>query len=288
MGRRSVLVFDCTSTCRTKPLESGKTCVIRPMSQEFLGAFSSTIRTMSPVAKFLLFLFHFCLIWSSGRYSLVHRFQNKLAMYWIWRHLLFPWQSLGLKTPGGRNGFDLSSKRWFGVRGSKSPGSLETVVMGRSFMIASTSQKSVASPSSSSFCSCVRALRMRLTVLICLSQIPPWWEPAGGLNIQFISSLRSLFWICVWFNSCIASFSSRSALTKLVPLSDLMTLTGPLLAMNLLMALMQESELRLCASSRWTALMFRQVKITPYLLTVALLCFNSNGPKKSTRADHQG
>ena len=41
-------------------------------------------------------------------------------------------------------------------------------------------------PSSSIVCSLINALNIFLTVLMHLSHTPPWWEPAGGLNVHLI------------------------------------------------------------------------------------------------------
>ena len=58
------------------------------------------------------------------------------------------------------------------------------------------------------------------------------------------------------------SRSSFSLLEKLVPLSERMSLTWPLLAMNLLSANRKESVSKLCATSMCTARMAKHVKIT--------------------------
>ena len=81
-------------------------------------------------------------------------------------------------------------KQMVGVKGSKSRGSSETLVMGRPFTMASTSHIRVVRPSSSSTCSFVMALKTLRTVRIHRSHTPPWWEPAGGLNVHLVLRWR--------------------------------------------------------------------------------------------------
>ena len=64
--------------------------------------------------------------------------------------------------------------------------------------------------------------------------------------------------------------SSLSAPIKLVPLSHLITLTLPLLAINLLRACMKASVSILLTVSMCIALHDKQVKIDPYLLSSLL------------------
>ncbi len=163
-----VLVF--TWACLTRPLLSVNVCSTRPITQEFRGADSSAINTMSPGFRFFIRLCHFCLSCKSGRYSLTQRFQNRSAIYWTWRHLRLEYRSALSKTPGDIDGFTFSSSKWFGVRGSKSFGSLDTLVMGRLLIIASTSHKSVWRLSSSRDCCFTMELRIFRTVRICRSQ----------------------------------------------------------------------------------------------------------------------
>ena len=141
LSRMLDLVFNLT--CRTKPLESGIVCRTRPISQELRGAVSSTMRTRSPGAKLLLTLFHFCLSCKSGKYSFAQRLQNKSAMYCTCLQRLLQYMSSFLNTPGGIQGLHFSWSRWFGVSASRSPGSSDSGVSGRSLSIASTSQSAV-------------------------------------------------------------------------------------------------------------------------------------------------
>lgn len=76
-----------------------------------------------------------------------------------------------------------------------------------------------------------------------------------------------------------AVLSSGSAPTKFVPLSERISITCPLPAMNQRMALLQESVSKEEATSVCTALIAKQVKMTPYLFTMLLPRFTWNGPK---------
>lgn len=56
-------------------------------------------------------------------------------------------------------------------------------------------------------------------------------------------------------------FNSSTAPTKFVPQSERIILTGPLIEINLLSALMNEDELSSSTTSRWTLRVVKQVKI---------------------------
>lgn len=79
----------------------------------------------------------------------------------------------------------------------------------------STSRIKVCKDSSSKrlACSLRRVARTLRTVLMCLSQTPPMWLAAGGLNLQSICCRRSFSVISSWFISLIATRSSLSAPT---------------------------------------------------------------------------
>ena len=246
------------------------------MSSTFLFFF------FSPVVKFLCGVSHFCLSWRSGKYSLVHLVQNRLAIYCICLHRRRAYWSSLSKTPGGMLGCVFISNRWLGVKASTSLRSSEDWVIGLLFMMASTSHMTVWSPSSSSVCCCNTELNTFLIVRICLSHTPPWCEAAGVLKIHLIPFSVMVFCIFVWSKFSNAFRSSFSAATKFVPLSERNIFTCPLLHINLRMALMQESVSRLWAISMCTALTVRHVKITPYRLMRLLPRLISKGPKKST------
>ena len=65
--------------------------------------------------------------------------------------------------------------------------------------------------------------------------------------------------------------SSFQASTKFVPLSEQRSLAGPRMVKNLLSALMKLSVVMDSISSRWTALVDMQVKITAHCLHYLLL-----------------
>ena len=86
--------------------------------------------------------------------------------------------------------------------------------------------------------------------------------------------------------SSVLMSSSLQAPTKLVPLSERRSLAGPRTAKNLLSALMKLSVVMDSMSSRWTALVDMQVKITAQRLLSALpplvlRVMMTHGPKTS-------
>lgn len=178
-GHKIMFMLVFTWACLTSPLWSENTCKILPITQEFLGAESSTTSTTSSGLRFLLVVCHFCLSCKSGRYSLTQRLQNRSAIYWTWRHLRLEYKSALSKIPGGIEGLTLISKKWFGVRASKSFGSLETQVMGRLLRIAFTLHNRVCKLSSSRDCCFTTELR---TFLI----------PYPAVNLFIIQTLHSL------------------------------------------------------------------------------------------------
>lgn len=182
------------------------------------------------------------------------------------------------KWPGGCIGIPLIWSRWLGVKAFGSLKSSETVVIGRSSSMAITLQRAVCRPSSSRVCCLKTEYRIFLRIQMIRSYTPPWWEPKGGLNVHFTFFLSSVFCILSWLITASASLNSHSPLTSLVPLSEMISLTWPL-QINLLRAQIQESMFKEQAISRWTALVLKQVNITPYLLTRVLPLFTSVGPK---------
>lgn len=151
LSRMFALVF--TKTLRTRPFDPDRGYTTMPSCQEFLGAVSSTITTRSLVVKFLLGLFHLIFSCMKVKYSFIHLCQKRSDMYCTCLHLRWEYKFPFWKTPGGMTGFDFNWRRWFGVRGSRSFGSQVTVVMDRSFTIASTSHSPVWRASSSKRCS---------------------------------------------------------------------------------------------------------------------------------------
>ena len=171
LSKTAVLVR--TLTCPTKPLPSRKVSTILPSSQEFFCEDSVATRTTSPIAKFLRGLTHFCLSSRRGRYFLLHLLQKISARYCTCFHVQLENKSSFLNRLGGKVTSDLRNNRWFGVRGSILFGSLDTGVIGRLFMMLSTSHIKVTRRSSSAICSRSKACRIFRTVRIHLSQMPP-------------------------------------------------------------------------------------------------------------------
>ncbi|KFD49851.1 hypothetical protein M513_09318 [Trichuris suis] len=76
--------------------------------------------------------------------------------------------------------------------------------------------------------------------------------------------------------------SKRSAATRFLPLSEKIRRGQPRLAMNLRRQLMKESTSKLKATSRWQALLVKQVNMQPYRLILDRNTVTSIGPKRST------
>ena len=131
--------------------------------------------TKSPTLKFRLCFSHFWRSCNLGSYSFTQRAQNSFAKICTRFHLA--WNlSESSNSLGAEHGLCRSNKMWLGVKGSKSPGSLDTLVIGLLFRIFSTSTRNVTKVSSLTRCSPIIAWRtMR-------SQPPPpplvtgcWW-----------------------------------------------------------------------------------------------------------------
>ena len=173
----------------------------------------------------------------------------------------------------------LCSNRWFGVNGWRSLGSSETAQRGLELRVASTSVRTVASTSSSTRLSPSVAFRAVRVLRISLSHTPLAWEALGGWNTHWHCLYRSSSLIWHWFQFSIACLISRSAPTKLVPLSEYINLGGPLLFTNLLKTLIKQSASSEVASSKCIALEFIHVNIAPHLLTTDLPFLTFRGPK---------
>ena len=72
-----------------------------PRGHELRGEFSALTRTISPTARFLRIVDHFCLLWSRGKYSLDHLFQKISARYCTCLHLRREKESSFWNNPGG-------------------------------------------------------------------------------------------------------------------------------------------------------------------------------------------
>lgn len=101
-------------------------------------------------------------------------------------------------------------------------------------------------------------------IRISLSRTPLWCEAAGGLKVHLIPFWSIAFRSFCLFQLEIASCSYLLAPTRLVPLSDGICVTWPILLMNRLWALMQESVSKECAIYKCNALLDIQVNMTPY------------------------
>ena len=271
--------FVLASAVLTSPFPSGYTDSTLPSGQELLGALTSTMRTTSPTCRLRCGHNHFWRSWSKGKYSRTHLFQKRSAKYCTCLHRRRRRLSSLVKIPGGRHCWSLSSNKWFGARQFKSFGSLEVLVKGRLLMIDSTSAKRVVRLSSVNTCSFINPHNTRRVDRISRSHEPPWCDAPGALKIHVITfwSRKDSTWEL--FHCCRACFSSRSAPTRFVPLSDLMTWTCPLRAMKRVKVLMKASESRDTDISKCTARVTKHVSNAPYRFIWLRPCFTRKGPK---------
>ena len=159
--------------CRINPFLLGRTLTILPRGHKLQWEFSTETRTISPTAKFLCGHSHFCLAWSNSRYSFDHLFQKISANYCTCLHLQHDsWSSL-LNSPGGIGDSECKSSKWLGIKGSRSWGSVETVIIGQPFIMLSNSHIKVTRPLSSVACSWSSARSIFWVVRIHRSQTPP-------------------------------------------------------------------------------------------------------------------
>ena len=216
-GLLRVVACVFTTADLTRPWPSGSTCKTRANEQKLRGTFSSRISTISPSTRFR---WGFCYLHYYFFLALLLDIPSSIGTK-INLHTSFCWNFPG----GGNITVDLVVKMWLGVSGSRSPGSPETVVKGLELIIASTnSHMSVRNESSSKqwpYCA-IKPERTFLVVLIWRSHTPPMWLATDGLKIQSMFSFSNSTRI-----SSMAWSNSLHAPTKFVPLSLLISLTGP-------------------------------------------------------------
>ena len=268
-----------SSTVCTSPSFPWITLTIWAKCHFPLGRSWSTTSTRSPTCAFRRGLCHFCLSCRAGTYSFNHRLQKWSANICVCLHFFLNSISSFTKVPGGKLLTVLCNNRWFGVNGWRSLGSSETALTGLELRVASTSVRTVASTSSSTRLSPSIAFRAVRVLRISLSHTPLAWEALRGWNTHWHPLCRSSSLIWHWFQFSIACLISRSAPTKLVPLSEYINLGGPLLFTNLLKTLIKQSASREVASSKCIALEFIHVNIAPHLLTTDLPFLTFRGPK---------
>ena len=110
---------------------------IKPFGHLPLGVSFSTNRTRSPTSSSSHFLCHIDLLWSSRRYSLIHRFQKDSTQSWTCFHFYI--QPADIISAGILLETPLSRSRWFWVSARWSLESLETMERGWLFKILSNS-----------------------------------------------------------------------------------------------------------------------------------------------------
>ena len=228
---------------------------------------------MSLNLKFLCGRVHLFLTCNCCRYSLLHFDQNSCAKCCVRLHFFLQHKSSLLNSPGGGSTilvFPVSSM--LGDNGGAERGSLRvSTVRGLLLIMDSASHRNVPRLSSSRRlpCSLTRLFMTFLIDLICLSQTPLKLVADAGFLIQSMLALRSpalIFWSSI---SSTAFLSSVSAPMIFVPLSQRISLIGPLLQMNHLNACIKESVSKESTTSMCTAMLAKHVNKAPYLLMTA-------------------
>ena len=105
----------------------------------------------------------------------------------------------------------------------------------------------------------------------------------GGrcLNYPLDALLLQLPFHRFFITSAMASFNSLFAPTKLVPLSDQISLDGPLLIMNWRRTMMESSVSNDGVTSRWTTRVLRQVNRQAHHFVVPRPQLTVSGPNRS-------
>ena len=130
-----------------------------------------------------------------------------------------------------------------------------------------------------------RDSKIFLSNLICLSHTPTMLLAVGGFLFNDIPSppLSSINWLIFWwFISVKDLVSSAEGPTKLVPLSDLISLTFPLWPVNLGKHIRKQKVLKEFVALVWVAWLDRRVSNVPYRFSSLDPLFIPNGPKTST------
>ena len=214
----------------------------------FFWAASSRTKTISPISKFCLVWFHFCLVWNVPSTSFLHRVQTSSDKCWTRRCCFLQYMSSFWEVPGG---------------------GMTTLV----FELSSCIRLSGI---------------IRLADRICCSFTPPMVLAKGGLRFQLIHSPpNSLKKSLILFSSISpnAFFSSIFAPTKLIPLLLRIILTFSILLINQLRPLrlkrlkawMKLSAVKLLVGLMYTALMDKYVNIVLYLFRIFRPSLTKNG-----------
>ena len=254
-GRKHSLSFVLSLTTRTSPSLSGMASLMRPRGQ-------SPRLTTSPSLRLCFGWNHFFRALRLGRNSFLQRFQNCPNSCWTRCQRFHGLKTSSRSSASGAN-FPPTcpTRKWFGVSGERSLGSELTNVIGRECSKRSAPQIAVWSSSSKTSASPRMALIAFLALLIIASKMPPKCGVEGGLNFHSMQYCRVVSCaILSWSRACTNSCSSRSAPTKLVPLSEMTYVGVPLLDVIRVNALMNESESSEYDISRCTAHVVRQVK----------------------------
>ena len=147
-GRSYSPVFVSMVTLLITPSGAWLACTTRPIGQWPLGALESAIRTTSSTARFLPFVFHFCLCINVGIYSFRNRPQKASMMACDCLHFFLEVTWASVMMSRGTFGQARPNRMLLGVSGSRSRGSMLMWVSGRPLTMNSTSAMLVRKVSS--------------------------------------------------------------------------------------------------------------------------------------------
>ena len=249
-------------------------CTTHPIGQWPLGALGSAIRTSSPTTRFLSFVSHFFICINVGIYSFRNRPQKASMMACDCFHFFLEVTWASVMMSGGTFGQARPNRKWLGVSGSRSRGSM---LMWVAVRLRWTRLRQW-------LLGRFRHGRYGLAVLNSgpaykLGPFSPIRRRSVGLHSIPLLDMASA--TLFWFQFSTASLISRSPPTKLVPLSLYITAGVPRLDIKRRRAMMKELASIECVISMWTAFVTKHVKTQHHRLTALLFMVIRYGSKKS-------
>ena len=225
----------------------------RPVGHSPLGLWSSTTSTTSPTWRLGRFNSHCFLSMRVGAYSRTHRFQKLSTMACVALQCRLEIVLPSSKTSGEWFEFADPRRKWLGVNGLKSLGSILTCVNGRPFINDSISHKIVRNISSLTDRFPKTTERARFVLWTSLSQTRPKCGALGEEKLHSMPRWDAKSEIFRWFQFSIPFLRQVWSAVRFVPLSLKQWAGLPLRATNLRNEFKKESTLRDSHSSKWTA-----------------------------------
>ena len=202
-------------------ISSRNISITLPNGQCPLETFWFITKKMSTTFKSLNVFVHFDRLFNSGPHSRNQRYQKCLTSSWTLK-------SVSSTDFGASCTPNCPWRKWFGVNGTLSFGLADWYVNGLELNNDSAPVNAVKSSSSviSAFPSI--AYIARFADFIIVSWTPPKCGLAGGLKCHIIPWFHAESFILSFSSFVTSSRSSRSAPTKVVPLSDIISVGSPL------------------------------------------------------------